>query len=30
MTKPVTEEAASIKKDDLISSFGKRLENGGS
>jgi molecular chaperone GrpE len=30
MTKPVTEDAASIKKDDLISSFGKRLENGGS
>ena len=30
VTKPVTEDAASIKKDDLISSFGKRLENGGS
>jgi molecular chaperone GrpE len=30
MTKPVTEDAASLKKDDLISSFGKRLENGGS
>ena len=30
VTRPVTEEAASLKKDDLISSFGKRLENGGS
>ena len=30
VTRPVTEDAASIKKDDLISSFGKRLENGGS
>jgi molecular chaperone GrpE len=28
VTKPVTEDAGSIKKDDLISSFGKRLENG--
>jgi molecular chaperone GrpE len=28
VTRPVTEDAASIKKDDLISSFGKRLENG--
>jgi molecular chaperone GrpE len=28
VTRPVTEDATSIKKDDLISSFGKRLENG--
>lgn len=29
VTQPVTENSAPIKKDDLISSFGKRLENGG-
>jgi molecular chaperone GrpE len=28
VTKPVTENSAPLKKDDLISSFGKRLENG--
>jgi molecular chaperone GrpE len=28
VTQPVTENSAPIKKDDLISSFGKRLENG--
>jgi molecular chaperone GrpE len=28
VTKPVTEGSAQIKKDDLISSFGKRLESG--
>jgi molecular chaperone GrpE len=29
VTQPVTENSTPIKKDDLISSFGKRLENGG-
>jgi molecular chaperone GrpE len=28
VTKPVTESSSPLKKDDLISSFGKRLENG--
>jgi molecular chaperone GrpE len=28
VTQPVTENSGSVKKDDLISSFGKRLENG--